>query len=269
MSFLTDAIERVKALLFRRRQDGELSEELRFHVERETQERIAAGATPEAARREALLAFGGVEQYKESVRDARGIRPLEEIGADVRYALRGLRRNPGFTATAILVLGLGLGATTAVFSVMQSVVLAALPYPNPDQLVMVVEKNSPTNAWNISTADATAIRAQQRSFESWGEVNRTQVAMAGTGSPESVVIGRASAGFFKAVGIPVVHGRLIEPRDEVAGAPEVLVVSHALAERSLGGADKAVGRALTLDGVSHEVIGVLPPGRGDLARDYR
>lgn len=264
MSFFSDAAERIKSLFLGRRQEREMAEELRFHVDREAEERLRRGATPEAARREALLAFGGVEQYKEEVRDARGTRPLEELGADFRYAVRGLRRNPGFTVTAVLVLGLGLGATTAVFSVVDSVVLAELPYPDPDRLVRVVEKNSPTNVWAISTADVTAIRVQQHSFEAWGEAQRSEVALSGTGSPEQVVIGRVSAGYFKAIGIPVAKGRAIEPRDEAADAPAVMVVTHALAERSLGGANRALGRALTLDGISHDVVGVLPPGRDDL-----
>ena len=265
MTFLTDAIERLKALFFRRRQERELAEEMRFHLEREAAERIRDGAEPAAAQRAALLAFGGVEQYKEAVRDARGTRPLEELGTDLRYAVRGLRRNPGFTATAVLVLGLGLGATTAVFSVMYSVVLARLPYPDPDRLVMVAEQNSPTNIWNISTADATAIRAEQRSFAAWGEVSRAEVALSGAGTPEHVVIGRASAGFFQAVGVPAARGRLLETRDEAAEAPAVLIVSPNLAATILGGTDRAIGRSLTLDGVSHEVVGVLPPGRNELA----
>jgi putative ABC transport system permease protein len=264
MSFLTDLVERFRSVLGRGRQEREMDEELRFHVDREAAERIRNGAEPGAARREALLAFGGVEQYKEQVRDARGTRPLEELGADIRYALRGLRRNPGFTVTAILVLGLGLGATTAVFSVMHAVVLADLPYPDPDRLVLVSQKNSPTNVWNIGTADATAIREQQRSFEAWGEISRSEAALSGAGSPERIAVGRASAGYFKAIGVPVARGRLIEPQDEAQDAPPVLIVTHALAERVLGGAEQALGRAITLDGISHTVIGVLPPGRDEL-----
>ncbi len=264
MSLLSDALERLKALLFRGRQERELAEELRFHLDREATERIRNGAAPDTARRDAVLAFGGVEHYKEEVRDARGVRPLEDVISDLRYAVRALRRNPAFTVTAVLVLGLGLGATTAVFSVMYSVVLAGLPYPEPDRLVMVVEKNAPTNAWNISTADATGIREQQRSFEAWGEVSRTEAALSGAGSPERVMIARASAGFFQATAIPAANGRLIEARDEAAEAPAVLVLSHPLAERVLGGAARALGRSLTIDGVSHEVVGVLPAGRNDL-----
>ncbi|HEX9893888.1 MAG TPA: permease prefix domain 1-containing protein, partial [Gemmatimonadales bacterium] len=226
MSLFSDLLERLRALAFRGREERDMDEELRFHLEREAVERIRNGAEPEQARREALLAFGGVEQYKEAVRDARGTRPLEELAADLRYALRGLSRNPGFTATAVLVLGLGLGATTAVFSVLYSVVLAELPYPDPDRLVIVVEKNSPTNLWNISTADATAIREQQKSFKAWGEVTRGEAALSGNGNPARVMVGRASAGFFQALGIPAARGRLIQPPDEAAEAPAVLVVSH-------------------------------------------
>jgi len=264
MSFFTDAVERLRALVFRRRQERDMADELHFHIERETEARIRSGVEPDAARREARLAFGGVEPYKEAVRDARGVRPLEDLAADLRYALRGLRRNPGFTATAVLVLGLGLGATTAVFSVMDSVILAELPYPRPDRLVLVAEQNSPTNRWALSTADVTGIREQQRSFEVFGEAQRDEAALSGAGTPERVVVGRASAGFFKVIGIPVAKGRPIELRDEAPDAPGVVVVSHALAERLLDGADKALGRSVTLDGTSYEVVGVLPPGRDEL-----
>jgi putative ABC transport system permease protein len=189
---------------------------------------------------------------------------LETLGADCRYALRGLRRNPVFTLTAVVVLGLGLGATTAVFSVMDSVILTDLPYPDPGRLVRVFEQNSATNRWALSTADVLAIREQQRSFEVFGEVQRDEAALSGSGSPERVVVGRASAGFFQAIGVPVARGRQVEAADEAPGAPMVAVVSHDLAERRFGGVDQALGRALTLDGTSYQVVGVLPAGRDEL-----
>ena len=264
MSFLSDLRERLGALAFRRRQEREMAEELAFHVEREAEERARGGAAPEVARREARLALGGIEQAKEAVRDARGVRPLQELGADLRYALRGLRRNPGFTATAVLVLGVGLGATTAVFSVMDSVILAELPYPEADRLVRVVEQNSPTNRWALSTADVMAIGEQQTSFEAWGAAQRDEAALSGPGRPERIVVGRVSAGYLKAIGIPVARGRPIESRDEAPEAPAVVLLSHALAERLFGGPGRAVGRSLNLDGISHQVVGVLPPGRDEL-----
>lgn len=264
MSALTDLLIRARALLFRNREEAEMEEEVRFHLDREVQERVRRGEAPGEATRAALLSFGGVERYKEHVRDARGTRPLEELAADIRYALRGLRRNPGFTATGILVLGIGIGATTTVYGIVHSVILADLPYPEPERLVRVVEKNSPTNTWALSTADVVSIRERQRVFEEWGEVSRAEVALSGSGTPEHIVVARASSGYFRAIGVPVAKGRPILPADETADAPEVVVVTDAFAARLLGGAEAALGRWITLDGRPHTVVGVLPPGRDEL-----
>lgn len=123
----SDLTERLKALLFRGRAERELDEELQFHIEREAESRARAGShTPE---RDARLAFGGVEQVKEEVRSARGVRALEDLLADARYALRALGRNPGFALTVIAVLGIAIGAATAVYTVVNRVLLADLPYP--------------------------------------------------------------------------------------------------------------------------------------------
>jgi hypothetical protein len=233
MSALTDLLIRARALLFRNREEAEMEEEVRFHLDREVQERVRRGEAPSEATRAARLAFGGVERYKEHVRDARGTRPLEELAADIRYALRGLRRNPGFTATGILVLGIGIGATTTVYGIVHSVILAELPYPEPERLVRVVEKNSPTSTWALSTADVVSIRERQRVFEEWGEVSRAEVALSGSGTPERIVIARASSGYFRAIGVPVAKGRPILPADETADAPDVVVVTDAFAARLL------------------------------------
>jgi predicted permease len=247
------------------REEAELDEELRFHVDRETQERIRRGQEPVRARRDATLALGGVERYKEQVRDARGTRPLEDLAADIRYALRGLRRNPGFAVTAILVLGVGLGATATVYSIVHSVVLAGLPYPEPDRILRVVEQNSPTNIWALSTADVVSIRERQRVFSEWGELARANVALSGTGGPpERILIANASAGYFRVIGIPVAKGRAILPSDEAQGAPGVMVVTDAFARRRFGSADAALGGSLTLDGLPGTIVGVLPPGRDEL-----
>lgn len=264
MSFLSDLDVRVRGLFLRRREEHDLDEEVRFHLERETEDRVRRGMSPDAARREAALSFGGVERYKEQVRDARGTRPLEELMSDIRYALRGLRRNPAFTVTGILVLGIGIGATSTVYSIVHSVVLADLPYPEPDRLVRVVEKNSPTNIWALSTADVTSIRERQRVFSEWGELSRREVALSGAGTPRRLLVSAASAGYFRAIGIPVAKGRPIVASDEATEAAEVAVVTDAFAHRVLGGSDAALGKTLMLDGVAHTVVGVLPPGRDEL-----
>ena len=184
---------------------------------------------------------------------------------DLRFALRALRRNPGFTAAVALVLGLGVGASAAVYRVVDTLLLSQLPYPRAAELVQVVERNSPTNQWLLSTADFQAIRDQQRSFDAFGVVQRAQAAFSGALAPERVPVGRVTDGFFRALGVTPERGRLVEPRDERAGAPAVVVLSHAFADREFGGAAAALGRAVTIDGVSHTVVGVLPPGDGTLA----
>ena len=265
MSAFSDLLVRVRALFFRSREERELDEEVRFHIDRDTAERIRRGDQPDVAQRRASLAFGDVEHYKEQVRDARGTKSLEDLGADIRYALRGLRRNPGFTLTGILVLGVGIGATATVFSIVHSVVLADLPYAEPDRLVRVVEKNSPTNMWALSTADVVSIRERQRVFSEWGELARAEVALGGTGSaPERILIANASSGWFRVFGVPVAKGRPILASDETQDAPQVAVVTDIFARRKFGDADAALGKTFTTDGLPVTIVGVLPPGRNEL-----
>jgi putative ABC transport system permease protein len=262
MNPLPDVIERLKALLFPARQERELEEELRDHIAREAEARTDAGS-PDGLR-DALVRLGGVEQVKEEVRAARGVLPLQELVADTRYALRSLRRNAGFTLTVVTVLGVGLGAATAVFTVVNRVLLTGLPFRDPDQLVRIYQKNSPTNMWALSVVDVQAIAEQQRCFQAFGAVRYASATLSGIATPERVAVGRVTSGFFRALGVGAAQGRLIEPGDDAAGTPAVVVISHRLAERVLGGAPSAVGKAITIDGVSHAVVGVLEPGRNRL-----
>ena len=265
MSLISDWSERLKALVFRRRQEEDLDDELQFHVDREVEERIKAGADPVAARQAATVAFGGMGRMKEEVRGARGIRPLEEFLADVRYSLRGLTASPVFAAAAIIVLGLGLGASTAVFTIADQILLSDLPYPDAGRLVSVRQKNSPTNIWNLSSVDGQAIQAQQKSFDAFGLVRRNDVALSGAGRPEQITAGLVTSGFFQALSVRAAAGRLVLPSDEGQEAPGVAVVSDAMAREKLGGVSAAVGRSITIDGISHQVVGVLPPGVDELA----
>ena len=170
-----------------------------------------------------------------------------------------------FSAASIIVLALGLGATTAVFSIADAVLFADLPHPEPDKLVRLYQQNSPTNLFGLSTVDYLAVRDQQKSFEAVGAVQRSEAALSGAGTPEQIQIARATAGFFQAVRAEVGNGRLIDSRDEDPGATPVAVVSYDFAERNLGGAQRALGRSLTVDGRSHDVVGVLPAGVDELA----
>jgi predicted permease len=211
------------------------------------------------------VALGGVESVKEGVRDASGVRPLQDVVADFRYALRSLRRDPIYTAAAIAVLSVGLGAGTTVFAVADSVLFSQLPYREPHRLVRVgqlYQQNS--TVWQLSTVDAQAILEQQRSFDAFGLVSRSDAALSGAGPPVGIQVGRATSGFFQALEVVAATGRVIAPADESLDAPPVVVVSHTLAEQRLGGFGTAVGRSLTIDGLSHTVVGVLPPGMDEL-----
>ncbi|MEO5799971.1 MAG: ABC transporter permease, partial [Gemmatimonadales bacterium] len=263
MTSLSDFIERCKALLFHSRREAELDEELRDHLARETAARRRDGIAQ--ASREAAIAFGGLERTKDEIRDASGVAPLREWFADIRYAMRALRRNAGFTCTVVAVLGVGLGAAVTVFAVVQRVLISGLPYPDSDRLVRIYQQNSATNRWSLSVVDLQAIAAQQRSFESFGAWQATTASLSGVGAPERIRIGRATSGFFAALQIAPVRGRLLEPQDDAPSAAPVAVVSYRLALRTLGGAEQAIGKQVTIDGVSYGVVGVLPPGRDELA----
>ena len=261
MSFLSDVSERLRALFRARKADVELDDELRFHLELEVEQRVRRGQDPATARREALAGFGGVERIKDDVREARGVQPLEDLWSDLRFSVRTLAHKPSFTLAAVLVLGLGIGAATAAFTVYDAVLLKPLPYPHPERLIRIYEQNSPTNRFNIGTVDFQSIRDRQRSFEAFGAQAAMPMALSGSSAgPVQIMARRVTSGWFKAYGVTPLHGRLIEEADESLGAPAVVVVSYALAEQRLGGADRAIGKAIMLDGLSHQVVGVLAPG---------
>lgn len=262
---LTDLLERVRALVFGRRWSKRLDEEMRFHLDQEVAARVRAGADPARARREALLAFGGVERYQEETRDSTGVRPLQDLTADLRFALRSLRRNPGFTATALGVLAAAIGAATAVFCVVHAVLLADLPYPHPDRLVRIYNQNSPANIWALSVVDLQALQGDHRSFEDFGALRFTSFALSGIGDPEQIRGARVSSGFFSTLGVSAAAGRLTSPSDESPGAPAVVVVSDAFARAHYGSPAAALSKTLNLDGVPSSIVGVLPPGVDDLA----
>ena len=262
MNIVRDFIERLRALVFRRQLDRDLDDELAFHLERETAERARMGsADPE---RDARIALGGVTQVREATREARGVSAVDAVAADTRFALRSLRRSPGFTATVIGVLGLAIGAATAVYAVVDRVLLAGLPYEEPDRLVRVFQQYS-NGPGTISVVDFQAIESQQRSFEAIGALRGAGMTVTGIGAPELLSAGRVTSGFFAALRVRPIAGRLLEPRDDAVGAPPVVVLSYAYAERAFGRAGAAVGRSITLDGVNHEIVGVLGADRRDLA----
>ncbi|MGH9619341.1 MAG: permease prefix domain 1-containing protein, partial [Bryobacteraceae bacterium] len=152
------------ALVHKRRLDRDLDDEVRAHLELAEHDALSRGLSPEAARREARLRFGGIEQMKEEHRDRRGIRWLETLGRDFRYCLASLRRAPGFTIVVIGMLALGIGASTAIFSVADAVLLRPLPYPNPGQIVRVWEQAPDGHRMNLANLNFEDFRAQNNTF---------------------------------------------------------------------------------------------------------
>ena len=256
---------RIRALVRGDALNQELNAEMRLHLELEAEELVKSqGLSREEARRRAAVAFGGVDHHIEAHRDARGVRWVEDLGQDMRYAARALRRSPAFTLTAGLVLALGIGASTAIFSAVDAVLVSRLPYPEDERLVRIFEQNSPTNRWGLSTVDYQAIVAQQRSFTSVGAMRSRDAAIAVGTNVNRGTVASVDAGFFTTLGVQAGRGRLISAGDD---APDqfVAVISHAFATREFGGnGAAALGKTITIDGVAHAVIGVLAESVRDL-----
>lgn len=252
--------------LFRRDTlDQELNDEMRLHLEMETEDLVRQGVPRAEAERRARVAFGGVERYKEAQRDVRASRWLEDLVQDLRYAARALRRAPLFSLSAIIVLALGIGAVTAAFSAIDSVMLNRLPYPNDDQLVRVYLEYGNGNRFGLSTVEFRAIEKDQRSFTDVGMLRPREAPVAAGGTPSLARLGWVTAGFFKTLQVTPAVGRLTTPADDSVGAPRVVVLSNGYATRTFGDAARALNQTVTIDGTVFTVVGVLQPGVTDLA----
>jgi predicted permease len=249
--------------LFLHRKPNELDEELRFHLEQSTEARIAAGIAPEEARRQALIEFGGVERTREQCHQQRPGWWLGTVAQDVRYALRGLRRNRAFTLTAVITLGLGIGATTAIFSAVYALLLRPLPYPGANRLMYIYQawpKKSDFSPIPMISPDFVAAQSTLKSFQSLaGFVDMGDRNLIGTGDPVRVEVVRMTANFLPMLGIVPRPGRNFLSSEDRPGGPAVVLLSHRLWESKFQGDPSVVGRAITLDGKSQTVVGVLPP----------
>jgi predicted permease len=248
----------VSRLLHHRKQDAQLDAELRFHIEQQTAENIAAGMNTYEARRSALAQFGGLEYIKEETRDARGVHFLETLVQDIRFALRMLRRSPGFTAVAVLTLALGIGANTALFSVVNGVLLNPLPYPHPNEIVTVVNFDPQYGEGGPSYPDFLDWVRDNRTFSSLAAYQEDSFNLIGQTDAQRVNAMRVSASFFPLLGVNPVLGRnFSRAEDELNGAPAV-ILSGGFWKTKFGSAPDIVGKTLNLDGTDYTVIGVLP-----------
>jgi putative ABC transport system permease protein len=238
-----------------------LDEEIRFHIDQQTAKNRRAGMSAAEARRQAFLKFGGLERVKESTRDE--IRPafFEESVRDVRHGLRVLRQSPGFTAAALVTLALGIGATAAIFSVVRTVMLAPLPYHEPDRLVAIWETNRGGTARNvIAPANYVAWRERTRTLEFLGMTGPAGAAVVVNGRAEEIAGAAFSADVFRALGVQPALGRAYTAAEDFGGGDAVIVLSHEFWQRRLGGRPDVLGTTLVTDGRPRTAIGVMAPG---------
>lgn len=253
-----------RGLALRRRAHAESAEELTFHIEQETAANIARGMTSDEARRAALRDLGGVAQTTEAVRDVRTLW-LDAVRRDVRVAARALCRTPGFSAVALILLSLSLGASTAIFSIVNGVVLRPLPFDESDRLVAVFErrlKDSTVTAWNpVAPQNFLDWRAQQDVFSGLAALAYGGIPLRreGRNEPESLRSRQVTAEFFSILRTRPIAGRFFTADNEVQGRHAVAVISHGLWQRRFGGAPDAIGARLPGQLGEFEVIGVLPP----------
>jgi putative ABC transport system permease protein len=246
-----------------RRLERELEGEVLAHLEMAERDGLAAGLSPEEARREARRRFGSIEAMKEAHRDQRAVRWIDTFLRDVRYGLKLLLRDRGLAAVTIGVMAIGIGANAAMFSLVDAVLLKPLPYPEPERIVRVLEAPSPTSRNGISTLNFLDWKRLSTSFEALSATRGLSVALTGSGEPSRLNGMLVSADYFQVFGVKPALGRTFQPRDEQPGAPSVVVLSHAVWQDRFGAEPAIVGRTIILDGEGHEVIGVLPGGSFD------
>jgi predicted permease len=252
---------RFRSLFRKSRVERELSDELRFHLEKLIQEKVTQGMSREEARYAALRELGGVEQIKEECRDMRRVNYIESFLQDVHYGLRQLRRSPGFTAVAVLTLALGVGANTAIFSVVNAVLLRPLPYPEPERIVRIaLVYKGQLGMTEFSAKQFEFWRNHNDPFQFLTATVDVGFNLAGASTPERVRALRVSTEYFHVFGVQPALGRDFLAEEGRIGGPNVAILSHGLWVRDFGADPKVIGRTVALDGVPFTVIGVMPSG---------
>src|SRR5580693_807534 len=263
MRFVQSFSNWLRSLFRRNTAEQELGRELRFHIERQEQENLVAGMSPEEARRAALGEFGGVERVKEECRDTYRANYLENLAKDIRYGFRMLQKSPSFTFFAVAVLALGIAANSAIFSIADAILVRPLPYRDASRLVMVWEDASAYGFPKDTPAPGN--------FSDWKSRNQVfeDVAalpyggyfnLTGNGTPEQLDGKKVTANLFSLLGVSPALGRDFRPEDDVPGAPHVAILSHGLWLRRFGGDPQIVGKEILLNYEKCTVIGVMKRG---------
>ena len=250
---------RLRALTGRESVIDDIDAEMRLHVEMETEHNLARGMSPAEARRAARMSFGNFDSMRDAAYTVRGGGLMETFLQDVRYGVRVLAKHKGFTAVAVLTLALGIGANTAIFSVVNDLLLRPLPYSDAERVAMLWEVTPAGRHMNTtSRANFREWRAQGASFESMAAFTDQRLNLTGVGEPEEVAVQFATPELFKVLGVEPLHGRVLVEDDGLQGSDGV-VLSHGFWKRRFGGDPGLVGKPITLNGVPFNVVGVMPP----------
>jgi predicted permease len=258
---MTRLVRRLRTLTRRSRVKDDIRRELDFHIEMEVEKRRRQGMSAGEARRTALRDFGGMSRVREEVHDTRGLSMWDAVTQDVRFSLRMLRRWPGYTAAVIFTLALGIGANTAIFSIVDNVLLEPLPYAEPQDLVRVVQSRVRPVAGetNVSIKELFDYREGTRSLDGLVEYHFMSFVLLNHGEPDRVDTGVVSSNFFDVLGVRPIHGRGFLDKDDDLGAEAVVLLSHAYWRKKFGGDAAVVGRAVEMNDKPHTIVGVLPP----------
>src|SRR5262249_28674970 len=250
MSYVRLGLVRLRGLFAGQRADDALREELESHLQMELAELVRRGRDPETARRQARLASGGMTQAAESVRDQRGLPWIENAAADLRYGFRSLRRNPGFTAVVVITLALGIGATTAIFSVVRAVLLKPLPHRDGDRLVYLRHSTDALGGENMlfSVPEIRDLREGAPAFTYIAEYSPSNPVLKGDADGATIQVGLVTGNFFDVMGRSPVLGRLPRASDDGPGVPPVTVLTHDFWIRRFGADSSIIGRRLLMSG---------------------
>jgi predicted permease len=251
-------LARLTGVFRKDRRDRDLSEELQNHLALHIEDNLRAGMTPQQARRDALMKLGGLEQTKDVIRERRGLLWLETLLQDLRFAARTLLRSPGFTLVAVLTLALAIGANTAIFSVVNAILLHPLPYPNADRLAIIWSAWGMESRGPASGPELIQLRQRSHSFEEIAGIWVTSGAITGNAEPEQVRVGRVTANFLPLLADKPQLGRLFAPGEDRSGSPPQVILTDGLWRRQFGADPAIVGRLARLNGNNFTVVGVLP-----------
>ena len=261
MSILRAALARIAGVFNGHQGDDDLRDELQSHVEMQTADYVRRGLLPEEARRRALIESGGVAAAAEAVRDQRGLPWLESIAADTRYAFRSLRHSAAFTSVVVLTLALGIGANTAIFSVVRGVLLKPLPNRDGDRLVYIRHSMDGPGGANVgfSVPEVSDFRAGVKSLGGVAEYSPWTVTWQADDEATRLHVDLVSGNFFSVMGLSPILGRVTQPSDDGAGVAPVIVLTHDFWLRRFHGDSNIIGKQLQIEGKSVTVIGVVQP----------